>query len=228
MKNIHIEIQKASDWGSFSRADLLFCVKQFIERLGELFDNQVTQVTVPVPTISNQNRLLKSYKEGVLPSGAKEIDSLPLLKDEIEKMIRQAHNGSVNLPNSSLQYRTVKFENGEVYQGQLSKDGRRHGLGTCIYPDGTLYQGFWNNDLKHGIAKYVTNGYQYEGIFQDNLKADLGLYKFATSLPAKQEVDNEILLQKADFSITPDKWDMIGNDYLVMQRQNSNEVIITQ
>ena len=225
MKSIHSEIQKSSDWSTFSRSDLLYCVKLLIEKLGEIIEVQMAQKKKPKPKANSPNKLMKSFKDGNLPDGAVEVDSLPVVKAEIERMIRQTRYDTVTLPNSSLQYRIAKLENGEVYQGQWTKDGRRHGLGTCIYPDGTLYQGFWNNDQKDGIGKYVTDKYHFEGCFYNNQICDLGLFKFNTPTDTIND-DEEYLEQKADFSIQDDIWQTIGYDYMVLQKTLENEIII--
>ena len=75
---------------------------------------------------------MESYKLGKLPPGAIQIDSLPPLRKEIQGMISRAKEEFVNLPNSSsMVFRpAVKLENGETYEGQWTKEGKRHGVGT--------------------------------------------------------------------------------------------------
>ena len=44
-----------------------------------------------------------------------------------------------------------------MYDGQFSKD-KREGYGVKIYPDGTIFEGFWENDQKHGTGTVTLSG----------------------------------------------------------------------
>ena len=166
MKSIHSDIQKAIDWSSFSRSDLLFLIKLILEKLGEGFEKQVEEQKVKMGEEGKVNRLMESYKTGKLPRGALQLETMPSIKKEIQSMISKGREESINLPNSSMIFRQpVKLDNGEIYEGQWTKDGKRHGVGTWIYPDGSVYQGFWANDLKDGIGRFVNEKEHFEGLF---------------------------------------------------------------
>ena len=40
---------------------------------------------------------------------------------------------------------TYIMENGERYSGQIAGE-KRAGYGICVYPDGRVYEGYWEND----------------------------------------------------------------------------------
>mmetsp|Transcript_5634 Transcript_5634/g.6643 ORF Transcript_5634/g.6643 Transcript_5634/m.6643 type:complete len:132 (+) Transcript_5634:491-886(+) len=130
MKSIHSEIQKAIDWSNFERSDLLYLIKIILEKLGEIFENQVELKKVKMKEEGKTNRLMESFKHGKLPKGAVQIESMPYIKREIQNMIRIAKETNVNFPSSNLIFRSaVKLENGESYEGQWTKEGMRQGVG---------------------------------------------------------------------------------------------------
>ena len=51
----------------------------------------------------------------------------------------------------------------ERFQGQFKED-RRHGRGTCIYPDGSRYTGEWQAGAVHGEGRFEhANGDTFVG-----------------------------------------------------------------
>ena len=43
-------------------------------------------------------------------------------------------------------------------------------------PDGTLYQGYWQNDLKHGQGMIIfNNGDIYEGSMEQDMRKGIGV-----------------------------------------------------
>ena len=53
----------------------------------------------------------------------------------------------------------------ERYQGEF-KDDRRHGRGTCIFPDGSRYTGEWSTGVIAGEGRYEHgNGDVFMGLF---------------------------------------------------------------
>ena len=49
------------------------------------------------------------------------------------------------------------------YQGRV-KDGKLHGVGVCLYTDGSRYQGDWKAGLKSGRGTHsFASGDQFEG-----------------------------------------------------------------
>lgn len=68
----------------------------------------------------------------------------------------------------------------DTYVGQFNGDGKRHGLGTYTWEDGTVYQGRWRNDLMEGNGKLsFANGNFYEGNFSKGVPFGKGVYKWA-------------------------------------------------
>ena len=59
---------------------------------------------------------------------------------------------------------------GHNYTGDL-KDGKRHGRGHYIYPNGDTYKGEWSNDIKEGegTLTYNNDSYTYIGNFKKDL-----------------------------------------------------------
>ena len=65
-------------------------------------------------------------------------------------------------------------EDSAVYSGQVQKTHQnlhiKHGYGIMRWPDGTVYEGLWENNLYNGRGKlYHASGDLYEGEFQDDM-----------------------------------------------------------
>ncbi len=56
------------------------------------------------------------------------------------------------------------FKDKTIYCGQWSVHGKKQGYGIYIKPDGSKYEGLWNNDKIEGLGRYIDkNGNYYEG-----------------------------------------------------------------
>ena len=62
------------------------------------------------------------------------------------------------------------------YEGQLSDDGKRHGVGRVIFSSGTVYEGEWQDDKYHGFGKYISSKWLYEGEWQSDLRHGAGIF----------------------------------------------------
>ena len=68
------------------------------------------------------------------------------------------------------QYNSLITRSGDLYSGQCSLNGKRHGLGKCIFVKGSLYEGFWKDDKPHGRGRLITPDLTViEGTFQDGV-----------------------------------------------------------
>ena len=45
-----------------------------------------------------------------------------------------------------------KYSNGDLYEGEFVRS-KREGFGKQIYLDKSVYQGYWEKDMKHGEGK---------------------------------------------------------------------------
>jgi hypothetical protein len=74
----------------------------------------------------------------------------------------------------------VTYEDG-TYDGEVDKNGKKHGKGKMTYFNGEIYDGEWGNDKPNGMGKYVhPNGTTtYEGEFKDDEFSGYGEYKSA-------------------------------------------------
>ena len=64
--------------------------------------------------------------------------------------------------------------NGSKYHGEWDELGRKDGKGIRIWPDGSLYEGYWKADLKHGRGRFLwPDGDIYSGeFFEGNIDGD--------------------------------------------------------
>ena len=74
-----------------------------------------------------------------------------------------------------------KTQNGDWYEGQWSEiTGKRDGFGYCIYEDGSLYEGYWQDGVQQGHGRIILHNGYYEGEFHGNQRHGEGSYYFNT------------------------------------------------
>lgn len=68
-------------------------------------------------------------------------------------------------------------DNGAVYLGQWNKYGVRQGKGMQIWPDGSKYEGIWDNDMANGKGRLIhADGDVYEGDWLNDKAHGIGIY----------------------------------------------------
>ena len=73
----------------------------------------------------------------------------------------------------------VKYSNGSVYEGNWFND-QCHGQGKCFYFDGSYYEGSWSNGSEHGEGKYTwVDGSYYEGSWSNGSQHGEGKFTWA-------------------------------------------------
>ena len=72
----------------------------------------------------------------------------------------------------------LPFEEKTYYHGYWNrKMNQRQDYGICVYDDGSLYEGFWLEDVEHGKGRFVSKrGSFYEGDFIDGEKHGFGRF----------------------------------------------------
>lgn len=65
----------------------------------------------------------------------------------------------------------LKYETGEIYEGQLL-NGKRSGQGQMIFRNGDTYYGMWKLDYMcdHEGQYIFSDGNEYRGSFRGNIK----------------------------------------------------------
>jgi len=62
------------------------------------------------------------------------------------------------------------------YSGHV-KEGKMHGVGVCLYTDGSRFQGDWKTGLKNGRGTHsFASGDQFEGEWENGWMHGLGVY----------------------------------------------------
>lgn len=84
------------------------------------------------------------------------------------------------LPSETVFYQpAVQLPNGDIYIGQWSKEGERHGLGTCYYHSGNVVEGVWARDQQTcWMSVYAKNGNVYVGGGQQGMREGVGVMKY--------------------------------------------------
>ena len=76
---------------------------------------------------------------------------------------------------------TVTYEDG-TYIGEL-RDGKRHGIGSMVYSDGSAYAGNWEDDQKNGKGTEIySNGSSYDGEWKDGKWNGYGKMTFTNGM----------------------------------------------
>lgn len=94
------------------------------------------------------------------------------------------------------------------YQGGLTNNFLRHGLGFNLFGNGSVYLGEWMNNLRHGKGIYNFHTSQkndyieiYHGEFEDSKKGKMGVYGWVRSdLEDCDEYSSEFDLYIGEFS----------------------------
>ena len=74
---------------------------------------------------------------------------------------------------------TYMEPNGALYEGEFT-DGKAHGRGVSTLPDGSRYEGGWRHNRKHGRGVFTwPSGARYEGRFVDGARAGEGTYSWS-------------------------------------------------
>jgi len=74
---------------------------------------------------------------------------------------------------------TANYANGDIYEGMF-ENGVRHGKGTYKYLKGDMFDGSFENNLKTGLGRvtYKKGGF-YHGHFKDGKREGEGTFKYA-------------------------------------------------
>ena len=65
---------------------------------------------------------------------------------------------------------SVTYQNGDIYRGELSIKGNKHGLGIMFYANGNILQARWANNQANGSGYLVSpEGTEMIGIWKNNL-----------------------------------------------------------
>ena len=77
---------------------------------------------------------------------------------------------------------TLRLADGAVYEGETA-NGKRHGKGTCTWPNGQTYTGTWVDDKRQGQGTCTwPNGEKYDGEWADDKRNGQGTYKWPNGL----------------------------------------------
>ena len=95
---------------------------------------------------------------------------------EIEKKLGRfdyslARPSSPRVDNEPLEERDVMMiDNNSKYKGQWStRTGLRHGRGVQVWPDGSIYEGYWKHDKAEGRGRLIhSDGDVYEGEWKED------------------------------------------------------------
>lgn len=84
------------------------------------------------------------------------------------------------LQNVILQDNKLELEDGASYEGQMLS-GKKHGMGTFSYANGSSYTGQWVEDMQEGVGfEHLSDGSQYEGEFRAGLKEGEGTFTWTS------------------------------------------------
>ena len=95
-------------------------------------------------------------------------------------------------PQALQNYQQFRNDKDGVYEGPYDENGQRSGVGTCKWPDGSVYEGDWLNGLRHGSGKYTCDDYIYIGEWQQDMRHGRGKYtKLSNEDKESQAEDSE-------------------------------------
>lgn len=100
---------------------------------------------------------------------------------------------------------TIKFADGTTCTVSMSNH-QRNGTGKCTYPKGSVYEGDWKNDLKHGYGKYTVAKsspvLSYEGGFVNGKFSGKGVLSYRNGAVFRGEFANDDIKSNSKGSMT--------------------------
>lgn len=61
------------------------------------------------------------------------------------------------------------MEKGEKYEGELDEQGNKSGKGTLVWPDGSIYEGYFLDDKASGRGRLIhADGDVYDGDWKND------------------------------------------------------------
>ena len=105
--------------------------------------------------------------------------NLPLRKFQIENFFNENPPLTTNLNIKIIKSNPVIMENKVIYIGEWDTTFfQRYGRGIQIYPDGSYYKGYWENNKAEGKGEFIhATGDKYIGDWHDNKRHGKGIYK---------------------------------------------------
>lgn len=71
----------------------------------------------------------------------------------------------------------IRYDEGDVYEGEWSSDGKRHGLGVLTFSNQVKYAGEFVNGFFQGYGLLTfPDGSKYEGVFEAGKYQGYGVY----------------------------------------------------
>ena len=78
--------------------------------------------------------------------------------------------------------KTITYDNGNFYHGDITSDHKRHGYGIMCFKNGHCYKGEYKNDKRNGYGVYTFGedcNEKYEGNFIENKRDGFGVYRYS-------------------------------------------------
>jgi len=73
---------------------------------------------------------------------------------------------------------TLDFADG-TYDGEINRDGQKHGTGIYRWSDGSIFEGSYKTDMRHGKGKFLwSNGESYDGDYLQDQRTGKGTYSW--------------------------------------------------
>jgi len=79
----------------------------------------------------------------------------------------------------------ISYKNGDHYNGEITIDFKRHGVGIMLFADSSIYKGNWSEDKRHGKGKYIYQTKifslekEYHGDWKDDKFDGDGIMRYA-------------------------------------------------
>ena len=104
---------------------------------------------------------------------------IPLRRDQIENFFIETPPLITNQELKIIKSDPIIMENKIIYIGEWDCNFfQRYGRGIQIYPDGSYYKGYWENNKAEGKGEFIhATGDRYNGYWHENKRHGKGIYK---------------------------------------------------
>ena len=139
---------------------------------------------IQTPSLYHSQRISMEFQMNFTP---KKLVKFPKIKNMkvLETLAQKGiyNTSELNIPNNfKKEFESIphlgplQLENGSVYEGQW-QNGLRHGQGRQIWQNGALYEGFWLNDSASLYGRLIhSDGDVYQGSWAKNKSNGHGTY----------------------------------------------------
>lgn len=152
------------------------------EKLQNSSDSIILDIINNLKTYKEQTRQFSSKTEyKVITDTLVKVETSPSLSDKELSKLKEELNSTIHeledLKNIENVLELVSSKGKKFYYTGQTSSGKANGYGVGIFETGSIYKGYWKDNLRHGIGSFTWNDKEYyEGSFVNGKREGYGEY----------------------------------------------------